>query len=369
MMTLFYIFSVCVVLQSLFAVWMLWAGGSARYAATISDSHLGQPLSIIVCAHNEAANLAQHLPGILQQSLPHYEVIVVNDASDDDSDNILQALGAQYSHLRVVNIDKEEERLLPGKKFALSRALSAAQYEHLLLCDADCSPASQDWARLMSRALQGTTDIVAGYGAYKPRPGWLNVFIRWETMHTFLQYSSYAKRGLPYMAVGRNLACKKSVLLQAQADPLWAMMPSGDDDLLIRLMGNKNNVAIVADPSAFTISEAKTSFGAWVLQKQRHVSTGKIYKKHIQFLLATYAAAHGLMWLLWLVLWAAGFGYLVSSLMMLRCLLVWSLWAIQSESLKEQRLMIYLPLCDIGWAIYHLILSPYIFFKTKKQWK
>jgi glycosyltransferase involved in cell wall biosynthesis len=368
MMPLFYVFSICILLQTFFAIWMLWAGGSAKDAARVAEGN-AEPLSIIICAHNEAANLAQNLPILLQQSAANYEVIVVNDASEDDSDNILQALSAQYSHLGVVKIGKEEERLLPGKKFALSKGIAAAKNENLLLCDADCMPASERWASLMNNALVGQKEIVAGYGAYAPRKGWLNVFVRWETLHTFLQYSSYAKTGLPYMAVGRNLACKKSVLLQAQADPLWAAMPSGDDDLLIRLMGNKKNVAIVANPSAFTISEAKTSFGEWVHQKQRHVSTGKIYKKHIQLLLGAYGASHGLMWLLWLMLWIGGMGYLISSLMILRCMLVWSLWAIHAENLKEKKLILWLPLCDIGWGIYHLILSPYIFYKTKKQWK
>lgn len=358
----------CILIQTAFAVWMLWTAPSTKNEMEAKDDEYAA-LSIIICAKNEAKNLQKNLPQILEQSHKNYEVIVVNDASDDDTIEVLENFAAQNNHLKIINIHQNEERNLPGKKFALSKGVAVAKHENVLLCDADCTPASGQWVSLMGKALQHPVEIVAGYGAYGPRKSFLNIFIRWETMHTFLQYSSYARSGLPYMAVGRNLAYKKSLLLEAQTQPLWASMPSGDDDLLIRLKANKHNMAIVANPKTFTISEAKDNFSDWMAQKQRHLSTGKLYKKHIQFLLGIYGASHGLMWLLWLVLWAAGKGYLISSLMILRCLLVWCLWAITAENLKEKKMILFLPFCDIAWAFYNLILSPYIFYKTKKQWK
>lgn len=368
MMYLFYIFSASILVQTLYAMWMLWLSGGKKHNSPAA-TNTPQSLSILICAHNEAQNLAQNLPIVLAQQHTQYEVIVVNDASTDNSASVLQALALQHPQLRIVTIEQNEVRHLPGKKFALSRGLAAAQYNNLLLCDADCSPASNQWASIMVNALQNNKEIVAGYGAYIPSTGCLNKFIRWETLHSYLQYSTYAQSGIPYMAVGRNLAVKKQVLATAQAQPLWASMPSGDDDLLIRLMGNKQNVAIVADTEAATRSTAKNNIKEWLAQKKRHVSTGKLYRKHIQLLLGLYALSHGLTWMLWLVLWLAGYGYLVSSLMILRCMLTWSLWGITAQNLKETSLLLWLPFCDIGWAIYNLILSPYIFFKTKTTWK
>jgi glycosyltransferase involved in cell wall biosynthesis len=345
---------------------MLWAVGGSNTDAKNKERF--EPLTIIICAHNEAQNLQSNLPFVLQQDYPDFEIIVVNDASDDNSLAILEAFARVYKNLKIINIAHQEARDLPGKKFALSKAVAIAQHEMLLLCDADCKPVSNDWATKMALPLHQSKDIVAGYGAYKERKYWLNKFIRWETMHSFLQYSCYANSGMPYMAVGRNLACRKVTLETAQKAPIWSSMPSGDDDLLVKLMGKRKNVAIVSDPNSFTISEAKSNFSDWLKQKQRHISTGKLYKRNIQFLLGSYALTHGLMWLLWLILWLGGLGYLISSLMLLRCILVWSLWGITADNLREKKLILWLPFCDIAWAIYNLILSPYIFFKTKKQW-
>ncbi len=48
------------------------------------------PVSVIISARNEAVNLRQYLPAILQQNYPDYEVIVVNDCSYDESDLVLE---------------------------------------------------------------------------------------------------------------------------------------------------------------------------------------------------------------------------------------------------------------------------------------
>lgn len=327
------------------------------------------PVSVIVCAHNEAIHLEQHLPLLLAQDYPSFELIVVNDASTDETAIVLDKWAATDSRLHIVTIKSGTQRLLPGKKWALQHGVAAAQYESLLLTDADCRPASDQWLSLMSLPLQQGRGIAAGYGACIPGKGLLNLFVRWETLHTFIQYSSYTRTGVPYMAVGRNLACKKELLQQAARSPLWASMPSGDDDLLIRETADSSNMVIIADPDAFTFSAAKNSWKDWLAQKQRHVSTGKCYRKSSQLLLGAYGASHGLMWLLFLVLLCCGYGSMVSGMMLLRCLLTWTVWSIAAHSMKERRLFLSLPLCDVGWALYNFALSPYIFFKNKQRWK
>lgn len=365
-MTLFFICSACILLQILFAVWMLWAGPSSPGTGG-REEQTDRPLSIIVCARNEGSNLRKNLNAILQQDHPHFEVIVVNDRSEDDTVAVLESFSA-YPNLVCIHIPATEQASLPGKKFALSKGLAAAKYEQLLLCDADCMPATTAWARLMSAPLHHKTEIVAGYGAYERHKGWLNIFIRWETLHTFIQYCSFARSGMPYMAVGRNLACTKSILQQAQEHPLWASMPSGDDDLLMRIAANRRNTGIVQAPAAFTCSTPKLTFAAWLAQKQRHLSTGKLYRPYIKLLLGLYGFSHGLMWVLFAILCLAGNAYLVSTMMLLRCLLSWSVWATSALAMREKSLLLFLPLCDVGWALYNLVLSPYILFKTKKQW-
>jgi len=333
------------------------------------------PVSIIICAKNEAANLKKNLPCVLAQRYGNtdgkamYEVIVVNDSSDDDTGKVLIELGKQYDRLRIVDIASDEVKNIPGKKYALSRGVAIASYDRLLLTDADCAPESDQWLEKMVAPLAAGKQIVCGYGGYEYRPGLLNAFVRWETMHTFLQYSTYAMAGLPYMAVGRNMACTKKVLLAAQQSDVWHALPSGDDDLLVSIAGNGNNTAIVCDEQAFTYTDAKINLADWARQKQRHLSTGKYYKSTIKQLLGAYGISHAGLWFCFFVLLFSHYCAPVLMIMGLRCLIYWLIWLKTDMKLRERNEVYLFPLFDIGWMVYNFVFFPYITWKNKKHWK
>ena len=333
------------------------------------------PVSIIICAKNEAANLKKNLPAVLTQRYSNdagkamYEVIVVNDASGDDTTQVLTALKQQYDNLCEVVIPTGATRNLQGKKYALSKGVAIARHNWLLLTDADCTPASPDWLATMVAPLANGKQIVAGYGGYNYQPGLLNAFIRWETMHTFLQYSTYALAGIPYMAVGRNLACTKEVFLTAQQSQIWNVLPSGDDDLLITVAGSSANTAIVSDEPAFTYTSAKTSWHSWAQQKQRHLSTGKYYKDPVKLLLGAYGISHAALWLCFFALLFSHYIVPVLMIMAVRCLIYWFLWMVTTIKLHEKKLIYLFPFCDIAWMVYNFAFFPYITWKNKKQWK
>lgn len=368
---LLFVFVACVAVQMLYA--MLFIGMfRSRYTRPQAPVQERQPVSILICARNEARNLEQHLPVILSQRcsevISDYEVVVVDDASTDDTAAVLLQLRALHPQLRIVTIDPHTPREFPGKKFALGKALDAALYDHLLLIDADCMPASEFWLEEMAAPLVQDREIVAGYGAYLPAAGLLNKFVRWETVHTFLQYSSYAAAGLPYMAVGRNLACTRRALDHARSSEVWGKVPSGDDDLLMRSSANAWNTAVVMRPHAFTFSAAKSSWAEWKAQKQRHLSTGKLYRPRIRRMLGLYALSHGLLWLLFIVLLFTPERGMAMMLMVLRSVLYWSIMVVTATRLREKGLWWWMPLCDAGWALYNFIFAPWILWKNKQQW-
>jgi glycosyltransferase involved in cell wall biosynthesis len=367
------LFLLSVTIQIGYALYFFTGVFSLRSKKTIIKDK--KPVSIVICAKNEAENLKRNLPTILTQRYKNeagnfmYEVIVVNDASTDDTEQVLYELSQQYTHLWPVVVGQDAVRTLPGKKYPLSKAIPHASNDLLVLTDADCMPASEYWLEQMVAPLHAGKQVVAGYGKYRTEPGILNTFIRWETLHTFLQYSSYALAGKPYMAVGRNLACTKEAFKKAEQSDVWAKLPSGDDDLLVRTIASDHNVAIVANASAFTISDPKESFSAWQHQKQRHVSTGKYYRPNIIALLSGYACSHALMWLAFFTLLFIGDWPMVIGAMSFRCAIYWLLWHDAAKKLKEKKLALWFPLCDIGWMLYNFAFSPYIIWKNKRQWK
>ncbi|MEN9568867.1 MAG: hypothetical protein RL172_98 [Bacteroidota bacterium] len=249
-------------------------------------------VSVIICARDEAANLVKNLPGaLLQQYRTTHEVVVVDDNSFDDSKYVLEELHKQFRQLHIVEL-KQEAKLIPGKKFPLSMGIKSAKHEILLLTDADCVPASENWIDNMQAVYDEDTEIVLGYGPYYKKKGLLNKLVRWETLHTAMQYFSYALAGIAYMGVGRNLSYKKAVFFRHKGFSAHNHVPSGDDDLFINMAATKNNTRINIHPDSFTISEPAKSWKQWRRQKSRHYSTSKYYKPLHKFLLGLYAFSH-----------------------------------------------------------------------------
>jgi glycosyltransferase involved in cell wall biosynthesis len=256
---------------------------------TTSQTH---PVSVIICARDEAANLTKNLPGsLVQQYATTHEVIVVDDNSFDDSKYLLEELQKKFKQLHVVEL-KQEAKLITGKKFPLSIGIKSAKYEMVLLTDADCVPASETWIEKMQETYAEGTEIVLGYGAYYKKKGLLNKLVRWETFHTALQYFTYALAGLPYMGVGRNLSYKKTVFFRHKGFASHNNIPSGDDDLFINTAATKKNTKINIDKAAFTLSDPVRTWQQWIKQKTRHYTTGKYYKPLHKFLLGLYSFTH-----------------------------------------------------------------------------
>lgn len=339
------------------------------------ETNARQPASIIICAKNEAQNLIANLPLILEQNYftntgqPLFEVLVINDASTDDTAQVTLGLQQRYAHLRLINIPAGTPHTLKGKKFALKTGVAAAAHEWLLLTDADCLPSGKNWLREMAAPLAEGKQIVAGYGGYFKAPGLLNAFNRWETIHTFLQLFSYAKAGLPYMAVGRNMACTKTVMQLAEQSAVWNLSPSGDDDLLVKVCGTPANYAVVANAGAFTHTSAQTSLKGWMKQKQRHLSDGKSYKPGIQYLLGSYGYTLAAVWLYSAVLLFTGYWQWTLALMAARCIIYWWLWSVTARKLKVNDIFYLMPLFDIGWMVFNFAFFPYIALKNKQHWK
>ena len=112
------------------------------------QSSIAEGVSVILCAHNESDNLSNYLQALLTQDYPTYEVIVVDDGSEDSTREIVERYMTQDARLHMTFVPYGA-RVGSTKKLALTLAAKAAQYDYLLLTDADCVPESNQWIREM----------------------------------------------------------------------------------------------------------------------------------------------------------------------------------------------------------------------------
>jgi len=335
-------------------------------AKNVSQTH---PVSVIICARDEAANLVKNLPGSLfQKYKTTHEVIVVNDNSLDESKYILEEYQREFKQLQLIEL-KQEARFIPGKKFPLSIGIKTAKHEVVLLTDADCVPASEFWIEKMQDGFNDGIEIVLGYGPLHKKKGFFNKMVRWETFHTALQYLSYAKSGMAYMGVGRNLSYKKSVFFRHKGFSAHNHVPGGDDDLFINNAATKMNTTIVIDKDSFTLSEPANNWKQWIRQKKRHYTTSKYYKPLHKFLLGLYAFSLFLFYPLFIIslfifswkltLIAFAIRFIVQAFVIFKT----------TDKLDEKDLFPWFVFFDVWMFFYYLFFATSVFKKPAKRWK
>jgi glycosyltransferase involved in cell wall biosynthesis len=339
-----------------------------QYRAPEKKESQEYPVSVIICARDEAENIARNLPGILvQQYRTTHEIIVVNDNSTDETKFLLDEFKKSFKNINSLALT-QEAKMIPGKKFPLSMGIKSAKYEIVLLTDADCVPASENWIQKMQDAYHDDVQIVLGYGAYHKKPGLLNKLIRFETFHSALQYFSFALSGMPYMGVGRNLSYKKELFYNNKGFSAINHIPGGDDDLFINKVATKDNTAIVTDPEAHTLSEPKLSFGEWQKQKYRHYTTSKYYKPKHKFLLGLYSFSQILVYPLFVAALLFYTWWLALAVLVLRMIVQGAVWRNTMKKLNEADLWPYFIFLDIWMLFYYLLFTPALFKKPAKNW-
>lgn len=321
------------------------------------------PVSILICARNEAENLIKNLPGIISQEYDDFEVIVANDHSTDHSETILKELELRSSRLNYFNVLKN----IPGKKQALLEALSKANNEWVLLTDADCSVHGNQWIESMVKSIENEkTEIVLGYSPSSPEKSILSKWVHFETFISAVQYLSYAIRGIPYMGVGRNLLIKKE-LLESGVIEVHMDLAGGDDDLSINQLASSSNTSVCCLEDSFISTSSPKNWRAYFKQKSRHYSTAHRYKLMHILLLSAYSFSHLVFYASALLL--AYYNILLSSvLIMTRFILISPIAASLFKKLKSPFTVSSFIIMDFLQAIYYTIFSFTVLFPKKNKW-
>ena len=94
-----------------------------------SDKDLSNlpPVSLIVCAKNEEENLKKHIPIWLNQNYPRFEIILINDASIDDTKEVMEYFAARDSRIKIVDVENNEA-FWGSKKYAMTLGIKKAKY-------------------------------------------------------------------------------------------------------------------------------------------------------------------------------------------------------------------------------------------------
>lgn len=363
---LFLVFSLFALIQLLYTV--LIYGRLAFYNEKNVDGGARYGVSIIIAARNESENIFRNLPFILEQDYPEFEVIVVNHQSIDDSEYILDAYSKQYPHLKIIKVERSQH-LKYGKKLPLTIGIKGAKYEHILLTDADCKPAGNQWIRSMMARFNNEKQIVLGYGPFHKTNSLLNRVIRFDTAWIAMSYFSMARAGMPYMGIGRNLAYTKTAFNAVSGFKSHYALSSGDDDLFIQEAAKKKNFTINLDPESYCYSPAASTWSAWFKQKSRHYTTSARYKVIKKGMLGIYPLSLLIVTGTFVsLLFNKEFIWLTLTLYLILLTVKWIVLGKAFRKLREKSFVALMPFLDIAYAILIPVMYYAIDKTDKNKW-
>jgi glycosyltransferase involved in cell wall biosynthesis len=361
----------CVFCSALFIQLCYYLGVFSRLAFFRKKREMPEhpePVSVIICARNEEDNIVSFLPHILNQDYPEYQVVVVNDCSSDNTGDILEEFARKNPKLKIVTI-KPDEYYSHGKKFALMVGIKGAEHPLLLLTDADCRPASDQWLRNMASYFSTGKEIVISYGAHERGKGFLNKLIRFDGFYIALQYLSFSLSGRTYMGVGRNLAYQKDLFFKHKGFASHYHILSGDDDLFVNEAAQKNNVAVEVDPNSITLTPPKKNLKDWFRQKKRHVTTWPRYKAGDKFFLGLLAFSQFLFYAGFAALLVLHFlTFVVLGMYAFRLLVQMIIFNGAMRRLNEKDLLVYSPIIEPLLMFLYPAIALSNAFQRKSKW-
>lgn len=246
-----------------------------------------EPVSIVLCARDAYEYLVELVPVLLGQDYPNFEIVIVNDCSDDETEEYLKDLERKEPRIKPVQL-KQHLNFFNGKKFPLSMGIKSAQNDLIILTDCNCMPTNDQWLRSVVNCYGKNTEVVIGYSPFVRKKGLLNRLMRFDALQNALLYLSAALKGHPYMGIGKNLSYRKELFYRNKGFISHYTTSVGDDDLFISQVATKKNTEVLIDAENAILTTPTKNFRLWMRQKSGRYSTVRQYSTRARLSLSLF---------------------------------------------------------------------------------
>lgn len=266
---------VCAVVQIVY--WMRYSRvATHRHSLREPEGATTPPVSVVVVVADDPEYITEHLPKLLTQNHPEYEVIVVDDGSETDMTDELLAMQALYPHLRFTTI-KADPVFRHSRKLALTVGIKAAKYDNIVFTDSDAAPTSEKWLSVMARGFNGG-QLVIGYTGIERKPGIANKIMRCQRLTSSIRYLNAAVRGHVYRGIYNNIGYTKRLFF-GNKGYTHLRMTLGEDDLFVQKVAPvcSRRTSVMLNPSATVRQFQWGGLGWWRAERRYRSAAFDLY--------------------------------------------------------------------------------------------
>lgn len=266
-------------------------------------SNTDTAISVVIAFRNEIKNLPPLLASLEKQIYPAalFEVILVDDNSDDGSDEIVKGFCREHSNFKYLL-----NSLQPGKKSSLSVGIHSAVNELIVTTDADAI-VPQEWLMTISNFYCSSyPDFIIGLTDIRSSSGFTARFFEAEFLSLIASGACAVASEKPIFCNGANLAFTKS-FYSKNSQFVRNSVASGDDTFLLH-SAKKSGSRICLLKSAKSVVRVKQPPGVdeFFHQHKRWVSKSRYYNDKDIIIIALLVLAMNIITgasLLMLVIW------------------------------------------------------------------
>lgn len=310
-------------------------------------------ISIVIAAHDQDSELQRNLPLLLAQDFkPGFEVIVVDESSTDETEEVLKQLRAEHPNLYTTFIPASSH-YVSRRKLAITLGIKAAKGKWVILTEADCHPENPAWLQTMYQEMTDANDVVLGFTSYSPDT---------KSSRRFVRLIHWRRQQLrPYCYDGANIAIRKQAFMERNGFLKNLSHLRGEFDFLVNET-DPDRIALCNSPEARVCQEAPTN-RLWDAHQLFYMDTRRhLRRTFVPRLLFTISqtAIHLSYWLILGALAVAAIlqNSLIAAIAggLLIVMLAWRTfrtWSI-TKSYGEQFALWRLPLLDLGIAWHYV---------------
>lgn len=320
-------------------------------------------VSVIIVSENEVDSLSENLPAILEQNYPDFEVIVVNNGSTDESDELLRSLELKNPHLYHTYLPYSNDKRLGRYKLALTLGVKASKGDILLFTQPYSKPVSDNWISSMVKGLSEDKDIVLGYSYFRKSDHFYNRMARFDNHILSMQYLSMAIKGNPFVGTFRNIAFRKQLFFDNKGFASILHLENGEDIFINQIMTIYNTTVCLSQDS---FVESDLEFSLWKQIKRSYSLSRAYFKQNISLLFGFESFTRSIFYLLFfgLIAYSAVFQHwammgITTFIFLIRLCIQLTIMSKSAKYFKSGKFAFSLPLLDF--------LEPYsnIRFRTR----
>ena len=324
------------------------------------------PISVVIVVRDDAAQVLQTLPFLLEQQYSFFEIVIVNDRSrDENSLHAIREYKDRYPNIKIVDLSTAVSTSR-GKKMAISMGIKCATYDHILLTSPNCIPSSKLWISNMAQNFQFQRKIVLGYNTFAKKKGPYSHFLLYDNLIGAVQYFSHALLRTTYRGDLNNVAFVRPLFYQQKGFIAYNHLLYGEEDIFIHRASNKNNTAIEFDPDSATVRQHTPSYGFWRLHKVSLFYTRKFNSFKNRFLLSLYELSNLLFYAFLAIAIVVSLHqplalYIAAGIAVLRIASMYVVMGISAKKLQEKQLIPHFLFYDLLFSI----LNPLYWLSSK----